>query len=119
VSITQAFRAIAVAHQPDPRFRSFTSRPQRGWECQRPLSQPHELAAILELEHDPDVIELYDQPPPIQLHYRTAKGKAVSALHTPDFFVIGRTSAAWVECKTEEQLLKLASTQPNRRCVDI
>jgi putative transposase len=77
-------------------------------------SHRNELAAILELEHDPDVIELYDQPPPIQLHYRTAKGKAVSALHTPDFFVIGRTSAAWVECKTEEQLLKLASTQPNR-----
>ena len=52
-------------------------------------SHRNELAAILELEHDPDVIELYDQPPPIQLHYRTAKGKAASALHTPDFFVIG------------------------------
>jgi transposase InsO family protein len=74
----------------------------------------NELAAILEMEHDPDTCEFYDQPAPIRLHYRTAKGKAVSALHTPDYFVIRRASAAWVECKTDEQLLKLAASQPNR-----
>jgi hypothetical protein len=77
-------------------------------------SHRNELAAILEMEHDPDTCEFYDQPTPIRLHYRTAKGKAVSALHTPDYFVIRRSSAGWVECKTEEQLLKLAVSQPNR-----
>jgi transposase InsO family protein len=77
-------------------------------------SHRNELAAILEMEHDPNTIEFYDQPNPIRLHYRTAKGKAVSALHTPDYFVIRRASAAWVECKTEEQLLKLSVSQPNR-----
>ncbi len=77
-------------------------------------SHRNELAAILEMEHDPDTCEFYDQPAPIRLHYQTAKGKAVSALHTPDYFVIGRASAGWVECKTEEQLLKLAASQPNR-----
>ncbi len=77
-------------------------------------SHHNELAAILEMEHDPDTIEFYDQPNPIQLHYRTAKGKAVSVFHTPDYFVIRQDSAVWVECKTEEKLLKLADSQPNR-----
>ena len=77
-------------------------------------SHRNELAAILEMEHDPDVCEFYDQPNSIQLHYRTEKGKAISVLHTPDYFVIRQASAGWVECKTEEQLLKLAESQPNR-----
>jgi hypothetical protein len=57
-------------------------------------SHRNELAAILDLEHNPDVIEFYDQPSPIRLHYRSAKGKALSPLHTPDYFVIRRASAA-------------------------
>ncbi len=77
-------------------------------------SHRNELAAILEMEHDPDTIEFYDQPNQIQLHYRTEKGRAVSVFHTPDYFVIRRASAAWVECKTEQQLLKLGASQPNR-----
>jgi putative transposase len=77
-------------------------------------SHRNELAAILEMEHDPDVCEFYDQPNPIQLHYRTGKGKLLSVLHTPDYFVIRQESAGWIECKTEEQLLKLAESQPNR-----
>jgi putative transposase len=77
-------------------------------------SHRNELAAILEMEHDLETCEFYDQPNPIQLYYRTGKGKAVSVLHTPDYFVIRRSSAGWIECKTEEQLLKLAESQPNR-----
>ena len=77
-------------------------------------SHRNELAAILEMEHDPDVREFYDQPNSIQLHYRTEKGKAISVLHTPDYFVIRQASAGWIECKTEEQLLKLVENQPNR-----
>jgi putative transposase len=57
-------------------------------------SHRNELAAILEMEHDPEVVEFYDQPTPIRLDYRTATGKAVGALHTPDYFVLGRASAA-------------------------
>jgi hypothetical protein len=77
-------------------------------------SHRNELAAILEMEHDPDVYEFYDQPNSIQLHYRTEKGKAISVLHTPDYFVIRQASAGWIECKTEEQLLKLAESISDR-----
>jgi putative transposase len=77
-------------------------------------SHRNELALILEMEHDPGSLEFYDQPPPIRLEYLSKTGKAVSALHTSDYFVLGRNWATWVECKPEEQLQKLAVSQPNR-----
>ena len=73
-----------------------------------------ELAAIYELEHDREVLEYYDQPPPIRLEYESAKGRHLAVLHTPDYFVIRRASAGWEECKTDEELSELAEKSPNR-----
>ena len=73
-----------------------------------------ELAFVREMEHDPDVLEYYDQPPPFSLDYRTAKGRRIRVFHTPDFFVMRRTAAGWEECKTEEELEKLSEKSPNR-----
>ncbi|MGA7414286.1 MAG: DDE-type integrase/transposase/recombinase, partial [Bryobacteraceae bacterium] len=75
-----------------------------------------ELPAIYELEHDADVIEYFDQAPSIKLDYSSADGKRLGVLHTPDFFVIRQTSAGWEECKTEEDLRRLAAHNPNRYC---
>ena len=77
-----------------------------------------ELAAIFELEHDRDVLEYYDQPPPIKLTYHTPAGRAVTAIHTPDFFVIRSERAGWEECKTERRLQALAEAQPERYRLD-
>jgi putative transposase len=38
----------------------------------------------------------------------------LGVLHTPDFFVLRARSAGWEECKTEEELIKLAAKNPNR-----
>jgi transposase InsO family protein len=73
-----------------------------------------ELAAIYEMEHDPEVLEYYDQPLPIRLEYESAKGRHVAVLHTPDYFVIRRDSAGWEECKTDEELSQLAEKSPGR-----
>ncbi|MGC2236184.1 MAG: Mu transposase C-terminal domain-containing protein [Pyrinomonadaceae bacterium] len=81
-------------------------------------SHKNELAYIYELEHDANVLEYYDQPPSIPLKYKTVNGRNIGFNHTPDFFVLGEDWAGWVECKTEDQLLKLAVTQPNRFRVD-
>ena len=35
-------------------------------------------------------------------------------MHTPDYFVIRQDSAGWVECKSSEDLQKLAIRTPNR-----
>jgi transposase InsO family protein len=73
-----------------------------------------ELAGIYEMEHDPEVLEFYDQPIQIKLDYEGAGGKRLGVLHTPDFFVIRSTAAGWEEWKTEEELLQLAERSPNR-----
>src|SRR5215471_21035875 len=41
-------------------------------------SHRNELAAIYELEHDPVVIEFYDQPQAIKLNWETKAGRHVS-----------------------------------------
>jgi putative transposase len=73
-----------------------------------------ELPVLHLLEHDPDVLEFYDQPEGIRLRYKTIDGRSATAQHTPDFLVIRNGSAGWIECKQEEELRKLAKTHPNR-----
>lgn len=80
-------------------------------------SHKNELPFIHELEHDPNVLEYYDQPEPIKLSYFN-KNRNLGILHTPDFFVIYRDSAGWVECKPEDDLLNLAVRSPNRYVLD-
>ncbi len=73
-----------------------------------------ELPFVYELEHDATVLEYYDQPPSIPLSYPAASGKRLSVMHTPDYFVIRQDSAGWEECKTSEDLEKLAVKSPSR-----
>jgi len=73
-----------------------------------------ELPFVYEMEHDPGVLEYYDQPPSIPLAYQAANGRRLSVLHTPDYFVLRRDSAGWVECKTLDDLEKLAIRSPHR-----
>src|SRR5258708_2694593 len=73
-----------------------------------------ELAFIYQMEHDPAVLEYYDQPGSIKLVYSSRTGKQVGLFHTPDFFVIRDDGAGWVECKMEEQLSQLAEQMPHR-----
>src|SRR5215475_13183767 len=61
-------------------------------------SHRNELAAILEMEYDPEVLEFWDQPPSIKLQYQGQSGKNLGVWHTPDYFVLRRDSAGWVEC---------------------
>jgi putative transposase len=77
-------------------------------------SHHNELPAIYEMEHDPDVVEYYDQPCKIYLEYQTKTGRRIAHFHTPDFFVLRNDSAGWEECKTEEDAVKLQEKSPNR-----
>lgn len=73
-----------------------------------------ELPAIYQMEHDPNVLEFYDQPNKIKLVYPARSGRQATILHTPDFFVIRSDSAGWEEWKSEDELQKLAYEMPNR-----
>src|SRR6266545_183439 len=75
-----------------------------------------ERAFLLEYEHDPDVLEYYDQPPSIPLRFLGGGGKQTAVQHTPDFFVIRGGAAGWEECKREDELAKIAASGSLRYC---
>jgi putative transposase len=77
-------------------------------------SHRNELAAIYEMEHGSAILEYWDQPMPIKLKYKTPTGRAIGVLHTPDFFVLRTDSSGWEEWKMEEDLWRLAESQPYR-----
>ncbi len=77
-------------------------------------SHRNELAAVYAMEHDPQVLAFYDQPPPLKLTYLAPSGRRVGVLHTPDFFVLRVDSICWEEWKLEAELERLAEVMPAR-----
>src|SRR5258707_480291 len=55
-------------------------------------SRTVEFAGVYLMEHDPAVLEFWDQPPSITLHYaaklKNGGIRNIGVLHTPDYFVI-------------------------------
>jgi putative transposase len=66
------------------------------------------------MERDADVLEFYDQPTRIPLHYQARSGRKTSPWHIPDFLVIRRDGAGFEEWKHPASLEKLAITQPQQ-----
>lgn len=73
-----------------------------------------ELPFIHQLEHDDNVLEYYDQPPPFKLSYESKTGRSIGYYYTADFFVIKKDSAGWWECKPEAKLQELAEKKPEQ-----
>jgi len=61
-------------------------------------------------------IRIHDQPPSFKLDYLGMNGRRLVVFHTPDYFRDSSQTAGWEECKTEEELEKLAAKNPNRYC---
>lgn len=83
-------------------------------------SHKGELAAVYIWEHDPETFEFYDQPSKVKVSYRNATGRQVTHMATPDYFVLSKGWAGWVECKPEEKLQETAGQRqrnlsPRRR----
>ncbi len=77
-----------------------------------------EFAFLLQAEHDPEILEVWDQPPSIPLAYLDRRGRLQQPLHTADYFLFRDTSAGWVECKPAQELGRLTEKQPNRYVQD-
>lgn len=74
-----------------------------------------ELPFIQQMEHATgDVLEIWDQPVRLTLSFVNERGKRVTVQYVPDFFLCRNECAELVECKTEEELVRLAEQQPNR-----
>lgn len=72
-----------------------------------------ELPIIYLLEYNDEVIEYYDQPTKIKILYEQ-NGKKIAYWKTPDFFVLEKNRAYWIECKTEDELIKKSQQHPER-----
>ena len=64
------------------------------------------------------VLEVWDQPPSIQLEYQDRRGRTQRPLHTADYFLFRYKEAGWVECKPTQELIRQARTRPNRYQLD-
>ena len=95
---------------------TFPSR-KMGHTCQFE-SHRNELPFIHRLERSERVLEYYDQPYQLKLNYPGSKNQNIGVLHTPDFFVIEEDAVYFVECKTEDELIRLSAKNPNRYCRD-
>src|SRR3989441_5781777 len=73
-----------------------------------------ELWAIYTMEHDPAVLEYYDQPTTVHLRYPSKAGRPLTVSHTPDFLVLTQDGAWLEEWKKEEKLQQLTLSQPHR-----
>jgi len=77
-------------------------------------SQYVELWGMYTMERDDDVLEYFDQPTRIQLHYQARSGRKTSPWHTPDFFVVRRDGAGFEEWKPAASLEQLGRRMPAR-----
>jgi putative transposase len=78
-------------------------------------SEHVELWAILAMDHDPEVLEFYDQPHTFKIQYLGKSGKKQeSHYYTPDFLVLRKASVCFEEWKTEADLQRLAQHAPAR-----
>lgn len=73
-----------------------------------------EFAFLLTAEHDDDVLEVWDQPPPIPLEYLDKHGRLQRPMHTADYFVCRYRECGWIECKPTQELVKQAERRPHR-----
>ncbi len=73
-----------------------------------------EFAFLLQAEHSDEVLEIWDQPPSIQLEYKDKRNRIQRPMHTADYFVFGVKECGWIECKPPQELVKQAESRPNR-----
>jgi putative transposase len=73
-----------------------------------------ELPFIQKIERCDEALEIWDQPAKIPISYETKAGRKVNVSYTPDFLVLWKDRAEFIECKTEEELIKLSEETPSR-----
>ncbi|HDR8972665.1 DDE-type integrase/transposase/recombinase [Burkholderia vietnamiensis] len=77
-----------------------------------------EYAAAVTWDHDDETIEFYGQPYHLTIVQTAPSGRRSSFQYVPDFLRITRAGFQFVECKLEEDLVKLAREKPHMYTVD-
>jgi len=78
------------------------------------LESSEEHALAVQLEHDPDVLEYWEQPPQEALSIVDGRGTHRRVTYVPDFLVLRSNRAEVVQVKPVEACERLAVDQPRR-----
>lgn len=70
-------------------------------------SRTGELAFAVHLDHDPDVIGYYEQPPAVDCHRALRSGKSRLVTYRPDFLVLHKEGPCVVQIKPKDKLDEL------------
>jgi hypothetical protein len=73
-------------------------------------SRTAELAVVVDLEFDDEVIEYWNQPQPTSIVRSSARTRRVS--YTPDLLVLRRTGPEFIQVKTAAEIANLRATAP-------
>lgn len=76
-------------------------------------SRTGELAFAVHLDHDPDVIGYYEQPPAVDCHRVLKSGKSRLITYRPDFLVLHKDGPCVIEIKPESKLHDLTEKSPD------
>src|SRR5713226_4248610 len=89
--------------------------PSKKMECiMKAESAKVEFAFLLEAEHDNDVLEFWDQPPPMPLAYRDRRVHVQQPRHTAADLVFGYRSVGWKLGTSIEKLMQFARQHATR-----
>src|SRR5699024_3602708 len=78
-----------------------------------------ELPTIYMMEFNDDVVEYHDQPHKINMNNVKSnkdKNRKMAYWYTADCLVMEKKRGYWVECKTEEHLIKKSQEKPEKYC---
>lgn len=74
-----------------------------------------EWAAMVHWDHDDETDEFYPQPEALKITHKVGSTERNSTHYTtPDYLRVTKAGFAFVECKTEEELIELAKESPDR-----
>lgn len=74
-----------------------------------------EYLAVVQWDHDDETLEYFAQPHPLKISYLGHDSpRRITTNTTADYLRVTNTCIAFVECKREEELQRLAKAQPGR-----
>ena len=76
-------------------------------------SRQCEALFVYQAELSRDVLEIWDQPSPLQLRRKLKNGRTHVSGYTPDFLLLRTDGPVLVECKTEDELHRKMAEKPD------
>jgi len=76
-------------------------------------SRQCEALFVYQAELSRDVLEIWDQPSPLQLRRKLKNGRTHVSGYTPDFLLLRTDGPVLIECKTEDELHRKMAEKPD------